>query len=268
MAVLGGSETYGKFVGSPYSNLLSDALKEPVVNLGVMHAGLTLIADDPAILGIASQARLTVIQVLGAQNMSNRFYSVHPRRNDRFLGAADRLQNLFPSVDFTDFHFTGHLLSTLEKDASPAFDDLVAELKKAWVNRMRLILREIRGETVLLWMSERRPEDASTAAQAIDPLFVDRDMLEALSPMIGGIVEVVASDTARSEGLDGMHFWPSDEQAAAAMPGPIFHAETAAALQSVIADPFKKRRAGDADAPPNSKNALPPRVSRSTRAPR
>ena len=80
VAIVGGSETFGKFVEHPFSDLLQKEISVPVVNLGVMHAGLSLIADDPAIRDISSKAQLTVVQVLGAQNMSNRFYSVHPRK--------------------------------------------------------------------------------------------------------------------------------------------------------------------------------------------
>ena len=51
-------------------------------------AGTDDLRDSPAL----AVARLTVLQVTGAQNMSNRFYSVHPRRNDRFLKASPLLR--------------------------------------------------------------------------------------------------------------------------------------------------------------------------------
>jgi len=249
VTIVGGSETFGKFVEHPFADLVQTKIGTPVVNLGVMHAGLSLIADDPAILDIASKARITVVQVLGAQNMSNRFYSVHPRRNDRFVCASRRMQDLFSGIDFTDFNFTGHLLTTLENAQHPAFDELVAELKTAWVQRMRMILGTIAGDRLLLWMSDRRPEDPSNAANGVDPLFVDRGMLEELSPSISGIVEVVASKASRDEGLRGKHYQPAEEQAAAAMPGPRFHRETATALAQTIGDGDAKRRAGQSDAP-------------------
>lgn len=260
VAIVGGSETFGKFVEYPFVDLLRAEIGMPVVNLGVMHAGLSLIIDDPTIIDIASKAQMTVVQVLGATNMSNRFYSVHPRRNDRFVSASKRMQVLFPDVDFTDFNFTGHLLAALEKAGHPAFDDLVYELKSAWVQRMQSILGSIHGERLLLWMSERRPEEPSCADYVIDPLFVDRDMLEALSPSIGGIVEVVANKHSRDEGLSGKLYQTSDELAAAAMPGPAFHRQTAAALAETIGRPENERRAGSTDAP--SAKDLPIRASR------
>ncbi len=256
VAIVGGSEAFGKFVEYPFADLLQAKIGLPVVNLGVMHAGLSLIVDDPAVLGIASKAQMTVVQVLGAANMSNRFYSVHPRRNDRFVGASKRMQDHFPDVDFTDFNFTGHLLSALEYAGHPAFDDLVAELKTAWVQRMRTILSAIHGDRLLLWMSDRRPEDPSNAIGGIDPLFVDRDMLEALSPCIGGIVEVVANKRSRGEGLRGKLYQSSEEQAAAAMPGPAFHGQTARALAQTIGSPDQKWRGGSNGAPSAKPNPI------------
>jgi len=252
VAIVGGSETFGKFVEYPFADLLRAEIAMPVVNLGVMHAGLSLIVDDPAILDIASNAQMTVVQVLGATNMSNRFYSVHPRRNDRFVCASKRMKVLFPDVDFADINFTGHLLTALEKERHPGFGELVAELKTAWVQRMSAILDSIHGDRLLLWMSDRRPEDPSSVEHSTDPMFVDRDMLEALSPLIGGIVEVVATKHSRDEGLIGKFYQASDEQAAAAMPGPAFHCQTAAALAQTIGEPEKEGRTVSTGAPSES----------------
>lgn len=72
VAVLGGSETFGKHVALPYPALLERRIGMPVANLGVMHAGVSLFSKERWLLDIASQAELTVIQVMGAQNMSNR----------------------------------------------------------------------------------------------------------------------------------------------------------------------------------------------------
>ena len=243
VAVIGGSQTYGKYVETPFVDALEGQIGEPVVNLGVMQAGLTLISEDPDILPVASGARMTVVEVLGAQNMSNRFYSVHPRRNDRFVTASVLLQHAFPEVDFTEFHFTGHLLKTLGEGEDAAFAKVITELKTAWVKRMEMILRTIPGEKVLLWMADRRPEEATQLGNPLDPHFVDREMLEIVSYQTAGIVEVVADNIARTEGLQGKVFLEPEKQAAEAMPGPLFHSRTATALADVIRDPENAKRA-------------------------
>ncbi len=249
LAALGGSETFGKFVAAPYADLLERSLRVPVVNLGVMQAGLTLLLDDPGLLTVATNARMTIVQVLGAQNMSNRFYSVHPRRNDRFLKASEALQTLYPHVDFTEFNFTGHLLKTLEAGDPAAFARVVAELKTAWVHRMATILDSIGGEVLLLWMSDRPPDATTNSTADADPLFVDRDMLRALLPKSSGIVEVVATETARSEGLEARSYLPGEEAAAEVMPGPRFHAEVADALADIIGRPTGTRERRRTSAP-------------------
>ena len=74
LALVGGSETYGRFVSRRFGDLLTEHVGLQTLNLGAMQAGLTLIADDPVILDLASRAQLCVFQVLGAQNMSNRSF--------------------------------------------------------------------------------------------------------------------------------------------------------------------------------------------------
>lgn len=281
VAVIGGSETYGKFVETPFSDVLEAKIGTPVVNLGCMRAGLTVFQEDDAVTEIASAARLTVVQVLGAQNMSNRFYTVHPRRNDRFLKPSAAMIDAFPGLDFMEFHFTGHLLRNLEAASHQNYEYLVEELRVAWVSRMKNYLQQIEGEKVLLWMSHRRPEQQSFAADGIDPLFVDRNMLDALAPEVSGLVEVVAKRSRTRSRLKGMVFQDMDQQAAAAMPGPKFHEMVASSLAKVVTPLLaaqktpdtgqKKRRAVPSGAPSKTiRRTDPPgfKASRSTRGQR
>ena len=232
-AVLGGSETFGKYVSQPYPALLSDWLGIEVANLGVAHAGLSLFSEERVLLDIASQAEVTVFQMLGAQNMSNRLYSVHSRRNDRFLGASPALKVIYPTVDFAQINFTGHLLSTLRDTSESTFEIVVDELKWAWTQRMQRLLSMIRGKVVLLWLhSEVR--DASRGPTGNDPWqFVDRAMLDGLNGNIAGIVEVPAR---RTESLDGMLFPEGERDAAALLPGPADHHRIAEALLPTLTD--------------------------------
>ena len=240
VAAIGGSQTFGKFVSVPFVDALEAQIDMPVVNLGAMQAGLTLIADDPDILSVASGARVTIVQILGAQNMSNRFYSVHPRRNDRFVGASQALKQLFPKTDFTEFHFVGHLVSTLAAVGGEPFELLVRELQTAWINRMRLILRATGSKTMLLWMADRAPDEAFDLTNPLDPHFVTREMLDDVAKDAGQVVEAVPGMTARLEGLAGKEFLPHEEHAAAAMPGPLFHSQVATRLADLLGKLNKK----------------------------
>ena len=131
VAMLGGTETYGKFVPEPYPALTEAATGLRVVNLGYVNAGLDLYLKDADVLETAAQARLTVVQIMGAQNLSNRFYTVHARRNDRFLHASPLLRHIYREVDFTEFSFTRHMLHSLQAVSIDRFEVLAEELRAA-----------------------------------------------------------------------------------------------------------------------------------------
>ena len=234
-AVIGGTESYGKFIPEPFAALVEEGLGLQVVNLGCVNAGIDVFVNDPAVMDVVSGARVTVIQALGAHNMSNRFYVVHPRRNDRFLRASAMLKALFPSVDFTEFHFTRHMLSALRGRSDSAFEIVVAELQMAWQARMRALAARMAGDKVLLWLvpgadQTGLPEDGLGA----DPLFVTRHMIETVRPYFTRVVEVSASEGAQAQGTLGMVHSEMDAQAASALPGPAVHREIAEALTPVL----------------------------------
>lgn len=231
VAVLGGTETFGKYVARPFPSLMQDWFEMPVVNLGVAHAGLSLFSDEAALLDIAAKSKVTVLQVLGAQNMSNRLYSVHSRRNDRFLGVSSALREIFPFVDFADINFTGHLITTLQNASEAAFNLLVDELKWAWVQRMRRILGLIDGDVILLWISDHEPVDARATKDLVEPHFVDGSMIEELQRDFSEIVTVVLSGTKT---LDGKMFPASEADAALCLPGPAAHQRVADAIAPVV----------------------------------
>ncbi|MEO1779366.1 MAG: DUF6473 family protein, partial [Pseudomonadota bacterium] len=113
VAFFGGTTTYGKFVETPFPALLEQDLGMTCVNFGCVNAGVDLYAADPVLREAATQARVTVLQVISPRNMSNRFYKVHPRRNDRFIEASPLLRTIYREVDFAEFNFTNHMLQRL-----------------------------------------------------------------------------------------------------------------------------------------------------------
>jgi hypothetical protein len=235
VAVLGGTETYGRFVERPYPALAEAATGLKMVNLGYLNAGVDVFLQDRAVMELCAGAEATVIQLLGAQNLSNGFYSVHPRRNDRFLGASPRLKSLFRDVDFTEFNFTRHLLAALEERSAERFAVVVAELRAAWSDRMTHLLRSVGGRKILLWIGEEPPGDGGPlSAHAPDPLFVTRGMIDALGPMVAELVEVVVSAQARAAGTAGMVFGPTEEGAAQSTTNLAVHRDVAGALAASL----------------------------------
>ncbi|MBW6505231.1 MAG: hypothetical protein K0B00_00620 [Rhodobacteraceae bacterium] len=229
VAALGGTETYGKFVVRPWPELLEARLGLQVPNFGCMNAGVDVFLSDPQVSEIAAAAQVTVLQLMGPQNMSNRFYAVHPRRNDRFLRASAAMRAVYREVDFTEFNFTRHMLSALRERYPARFDQMVAELRAAWVVRTRALLARIGGRVVLLWVGSHR------IGGAADPVPIDAAMVAELGDLALQTVRVEPSMTARAAGTAGMWFGALEEPAAAEMPGPMVHAEVAEALAPVLA---------------------------------
>jgi len=233
VAFLGGIETYGKFVEMPFPALVECETGIKSVNLGCVNAGIDAYATDKNLVDICAKADVTVIQMMGAQNMSNRFYAVHPRRNDRFLRASSLLQSIFGEVDFTDFNFTRHMLTVLSEVAPEKFLMVQTELKDAWVARMQALIQQVEGKVILLWLAGHAPvEDQGIGTS--DPMFIDRKMINSLSASVSDVIEIVAMPQERQEGLNEMVFAPLEQPAAEDMLGPVVHRRAAMELARSI----------------------------------
>ncbi len=234
VAVLGATESYGKFVERPYADLLQGRLGLNVVNLSCVNAGVDVYLHEEPITRIAARAEVAVVQVMGAQNISNRFYAVHPRRNDRFLGATPLLRSVYRTVDFTEFSFTRHLLTVLQATSQERFAMVAAELRLAWVTRMKLLLDRLPKQRILLWMADAPPPPGATLNLNCDPLLIDAEMIAALRPYVTSYVEMTPSREARMEGADGRVCSEMEIPAARALPGQSFHREVSARLAEVL----------------------------------
>lgn len=231
--VLGGIEAYGRYIPQPFPALVEAGLDLPVVNLGCPNAGPDAWMGDPAVMEIVSRAAVTVVQVPGAADLTNRLYAVHSRRNDRFLRASPVLQAIYRGVDFTDFSFTRHMLRSLFDVGPERFALVAEELRSAWAARMGALMAQIPGQKVLLWMADRPPGPRRDAPLG-EPVLVDAAMLEALATQADALVTAVTSARAKARGVEGMVFPAMAEPAARGVPGVAAHEEVAAALVPVL----------------------------------
>ena len=235
VAYLGGIETFGKFVEMPYPMLTEVETGMRSVNLGCANSGVDAYINDKSLIDICSQAKVTVIQMSGAQNMSNRFYAVHPRRNDRVVRISSLLRTIYDEVEFTEFNFTGHLLGSLAKASPEKFVMVENELRNAWVARMRSLIEQIGGKVVLLWMSDHRPDQKGADSHGrAEPLFIDRDMIDSLSGEVDAKLEVIGQPDEISNGLPEMVFDQLEQPAAQELLGPVVHRRTAQELAAVL----------------------------------
>jgi hypothetical protein len=237
LAFVGTTESYGKFIATPFPALVEQALGMNCANFGQLNAGIDAFSTDPFVMQAASGAEITVVQVMGAQNMTNRFYTVHQRRNDRLVSTSTLLRTIYREVDFADFHFNKHMLKCLKQVSPDRFAVVRDELQSAWLARMQLMLNRVNGKSILLWFSDHAPEDEGTGAAddiGRDPLFVTRGMMDEIAPYATTVIEVVASGDALSAGTEGMVFSEMDVMAASKLLGPIAHQEVADALVEAI----------------------------------
>ena len=233
VAFFGGTSTYGKFVERPFADLIEDELGMPCVNFGCLNAGVDVLAHDEFMCEIRDQSDVSVVQIVSPRNMSNRFYSVHPRRNDRFLKPSALLETVYREVDFSQFNFTKHMLKRLHDVSPERFRTVKEELQSAWCARMLQMLGEMSGKTVLLWFSDHNPEGDETDFGK-DPWFVTRKMLDEVSANVAAYVEVVASPKSVNLGTAEMVFSEMEEPAAQTLLGPAAHREVAEKLGPVL----------------------------------
>ncbi|MBL9052211.1 MAG: hypothetical protein JNN02_00655 [Tabrizicola sp.] len=236
LAMLGGTQTFGKYVQDPYPSLVEKVTGQRVVNLAGLGAGPDFYLDDLPALRVAAEARLAVVQLPGAETMSNPFYTVHGRRNDRILTPTQRLRALFPEVDFAETLFARHLLTVLQDADHGRFQTVVAGLKRNWLATMRQLLVHLPLRRVLLWLADAMPPKQATAIDGSGPLLVDEAMIvEVLQPGTR-LVTAIPSAAARALGVTDMLFPETEAVQAHCLPGAAVHAEIAARLVPAIAE--------------------------------
>jgi len=190
VSFLGSTETFGKYVERPFPTLMSAHLTAQVQNLGMINGGVDAYLGDPIVLDMARKANLRVVQVFGALNQTNHYFKVHPRRNDRFVGARETLIGLFPELDFSEFHFTKAMLTALYECSETRFRMVCQELQRMWLLRMQQLMQEIGTPTILVWISHQRPVH-NAIHDPNDPMLVDAKMLMQLRKQVTAYVECV-----------------------------------------------------------------------------
>lgn len=235
---LGGAETYGRFVDEPFPDRLARAIGRPVANLGAVNAGIDSFLGDPAAIAATRRAALAVVQVMGADRLSNPFYTVHPRRADRFIAPTERLRWLVPDLDLSDVHFTRHLLHAIRAHSPIAFVEVIRELEAAWSMAMDRLLATIGVPVCLLWVSTRTPDDEGLDVTGPEPLLVTRPMLDRLADRVVALAEIRVPPNLSGDLLPGQHCADTQTPAALRQPGPESHADIAMRLAEVAGQTF------------------------------
>lgn len=237
VAFIGGADTFGQFVPTAFPDLVERQTGQTCLNLGSPNAGIDAFLSDPSLMGLCARARMTVIQITGTQYMSNRFFTVDPRRNNRFIRASKLLKAIYFDVDFSRFETTDDMLAALASAAPDRLHLVRAEMQTAWVARMRSLIAAVDGPVILLWAADHPPAEAGQIAGTCRaPLFVNRPMLKALKGEDVQLVQVVASREEIAQGFSRMHLGEADCAAAVELLGPLVHTRIANCLSTVLCD--------------------------------
>lgn len=168
IAFIGGSEPFGKFVSVPFPKLVQRSIKQTCVNWGTPGAGPGFFLKDPVLLEACANSAVCVIQVMDAAPLSNRMYSVFPRRNMRLRGVSEALKSLYPTIDFDGFRYVNAMLRKLRETDGEAYEVVVAEQRAAWLARMLELLEDIETQKVLLWLMPKNAENSLVNEEMID----------------------------------------------------------------------------------------------------
>lgn len=148
--------------------------------------------NDSVLIDRAGLAHAFVMLLPPLGNQGNPLYSVHPRRNDRFLAARAMLKALFPEIDFTEFDFTGHMLGTLAATCPERFSETRRILRQSWIDKMASLLAELPERGVLLhlpgpaWLPLPVAEIATSARPVVTVDCADKaDALQKVHAALG-----------------------------------------------------------------------------------
>lgn len=235
---VGASHTFGRFADYPFPALVGARLEMKTLNLGAEGAGPGFFLADPDVLRAASDAPVCVVQAMCATAISNRMFTVRPRRNLRLHAVSELLRGIYPDVDFDRFAFVRPMLRHLHGLDPMRFRMVENEMKNAWIGRTQTLLNAIETRTVLFWFAQRAPDEVvpeDDPEVSAYPLFVDRAMVETVRGAADGYVEVVSRrglpQDLRLDGRAVLHK-PSGEPIVQnrEFPSPEMHLDAAEAL--------------------------------------
>ncbi len=233
VACLGGEETFGRFVDAPFPAVLERRLDRRCINFGSLFCGAEALAQDAGLLDVANGSDICILQAPGPPGQSNRFYRVHPRRNDRFVAPTRDLIALYPEEDFTDIHFVRHLLTRLKAHPDARFEAVIHELREAWVSKLSTFLSQIAPPVVLFALEV---DEGALGPVPGDPVPIDEPMIEALNALCAKTITMRVQVSGASDELEDMLFGTLQQPIAEHMIGPATHRRIAEVLSRVVND--------------------------------
>jgi hypothetical protein len=145
VACLGGAQTFGRFVQTPFPRLISHSLRIETLNLGRGGVGPSFYLSNPRLLEYTNRARMVIFQVLSGRSQSNSLF--------RITGNGMRGMNLANGREMSAPEFYTWLMA---RDSQLA-RMIVEETRENYLSAMMQLLDAITPPKILLWFSVRGP---------------------------------------------------------------------------------------------------------------
>lgn len=142
---------------------------------GAQIEGVDYHLADATLVDEAQRAASFMLVLPPLGNLTNPFYRVHPRRNDRIIAVEPELGALFPDVDFALCGFTGHALGVMAATSPERFIKVRRVLMDLWIARMRELLNRLPSCGVLIdppapdWLPRPSLNIMNVRRVAVDP---------------------------------------------------------------------------------------------------
>ncbi|WP_404713057.1 DUF6473 family protein [Sphingomonas sp. MMS24-J13] len=186
-AAIGAAQVFGRFVPTPFPDLIAEQIGMAALNLGMSGAGPSFFLQREEMIAAANRAEFVIVQFMSGRSISN---------SRAVLANNQGVMWLRDHPDASAYYAEDiyrHLLNTL----SPAeLAELRAENRENYVTEMQALLGRIERPKILLYWSKRPVNYSEGLDNLADywgdfPHFVNRDVVETLIPFADHYAEVV-----------------------------------------------------------------------------
>lgn len=149
IAFLGAASCFGRFVPQPYPQLTGEALGRPAWNFGYGGARAAFYYRDPTLMGLINRSAAVVVEVFSARGTAT----------SRIESRDDASAFLRWAGSGGDFAFADHFFRMAWRENQGRMAGLITEIRRRYVEQMHSLLWRIQVPVLLLWLSQRSPDE-------------------------------------------------------------------------------------------------------------
>lgn len=184
---IGAAQTFGRFCETPFSEIISDRLDIPCLNLGYAGAGLSFYLMNDYLIDLINKARFVVVQVMSGRSESNSRYLSLTGRN-----ILTRVSNKTTLMDTEAYE------EILRSNSFDLIREIVQQTKYSWLRNTTSLLERITIPKCLFWFSVRSPQyqmNFNNVKSLLGefPHLIDTSLINAVKPLANGYVECVSN---------------------------------------------------------------------------